>query len=660
MKFSGLNGHYTGVAVPVTSLRGDDDMGVGEFADLVEFASFCRDTGLEVLQILPINDSGFDSSPYSALSAYALHPIYIRLTDLPELADSAVAEAVEPYLGELREAASRALGVQYHSVLDRKLEALRAVYSAAQKTIDNDRQLDTWIEDNPWVKPYAVFRMLKDRHEQAAWWQWSELTEPSTQDIEANWSDPANYATVRFYAWLQLRLEEQLVRAAGRLESMGIYLKGDLPILMNEDSADVWLHRDIFRLELRAGAPPDMFSRFGQNWGFPVYNWKAMAENNYGWWRARLRQADKFFHMFRIDHVLGFFRIWAVPAENETGTMGFFSPAHHFTRGDLYAVGFDDGRIRWLSEPHLSRERIESVLGGRTDEFIDYIFEQIGDEDLYRFSERVEGERWLKSLGLQPEQITGLIDLYGDRALVQIDGEHFAPTWRYLECERYLGLYEDERAAFEELVVSREAESEFLWEQHGHELLGFMREEVEMLPCAEDLGVVPNCVPKVLADLGILGLRVPRWAREWDEDGEPFTPPKDYPYLTVCAASVHDTSTLRGWWYEAPEAREAFWTSLGLKGDPPAEYTPDVALRVLNALNSQVASAIAMYEIQDFFSLSYSLIPENPDDERINTPGTYNSVNWSYRMPVSISTLFDQSSFMRGVREIVDSRRTKQ
>ncbi len=658
MKFAGLNGHYTGVAVPVASLRGDDDMGVGEFADLAEFGSLCRETGLEVLQILPINDSGFDSSPYSALSAYALHPIYIRLTELPELSDATVRKALEPYLQTLRESASRALGIQYHSVLDQKLEALRAVYRAAQKSIDSDPELDRWIAANPWVKPYAVFRMLKDRHEQAAWWQWNELTEPTSEDIEARWSDPANQSTVRFYAWVQQRLEQQLVRAAGELEAKGIYLKGDLPILMNEDSADVWLHRDIFRLELRAGAPPDMFSRFGQNWGFPVYNWKAMAENDYSWWRARLRQADKFFHMFRIDHVLGFFRIWAVPAENETGTMGFFSPAHHFSRGDLHAAGFNDERIRWLAEPHLSRERIESVLGARTDEFLDYIFDQVGEEDLYRFSPRVEGERWLKGLGLLPEQITGLIDLYGDRALVRIDEEHFAPTWRYRECERYLSLDDGERAAFEELVTSRSSESERLWEQHGHELLGFMREEVDMLPCAEDLGVVPDCVPKVLADLGILGLRVPRWAREWHKDGQPFIPPRDYPYLTVCAASVHDTSTLRGWWEEDPEARNAFWSALGLEDTAPAEYTPDVALEVLTALNAQVGSAIAMYEIQDFFGLSYSLIPENPEDERINTPGTYNSVNWSYRIPVSMSALLEHNSFMDGVQKIVGTRRS--
>lgn len=660
MRFSGLSGYYTGVAVPVASLRGEDDMGVGEFSDLIEFASLCRDTGLEVLQILPINDSGFDSSPYSALSAYALHPIYLRLTELPELTEPGVREALDPYLETLRDSASRALGIQYHGVLDNKLEALRAVYRCVHQSIDTDRELDSWIEANPWVKPYAVFRMLKDRYKQAAWWQWDELTEPSGDDIEAVWSDPVNRSTVRFYAWVQLRLEQQLVRAAGELEAMGIYLKGDLPILMNEDSTDVWLHRDIFRLELRAGAPPDMFSRFGQNWGFPIYNWTAMAQNDYSWWRARLRQADKFFHMFRIDHVLGFFRIWAVPAENETGTMGFFSPAHHFTRGDLRAAGFGEERIRWLAEPHLSRERIESVLGGRTDEFIEYIFDQVGEEDLYRFSTRVEGERWLKALGLQPEQITGLIDLYGDRALVQIDDEHYAPTWRYMECERYLGLHPGERQAFDELVASRASESEYLWEQHGHELLGFMREEANMLPCAEDLGVVPACVPKVLADLGILGLRVPRWARRWDQNGQPFIPPAEYPYLTVCAASVHDTSTVRGWWEEEPDSRSSFWSTLGLEGDPPATYTPDVALQVLTALNAQVASAIAMYEIQDFFALSYSLIPENTEDERINTPGTYNSVNWSYRIPVSIQTLLEHSSFRRGVETIVRSRSATQ
>ncbi|MFW6368371.1 MAG: 4-alpha-glucanotransferase [Spirochaetota bacterium] len=657
MKFPGLNGYYTGVAVPVASLRGEGDCGIGEFGDLPEFGRLCRDTGLHVLQILPINDTGHDSSPYSALSAYALHPVYVHLQTLPELSDERAAAAAAPHIEMLREAASRAVGIQYQDVLSRKLAALRAIFDSVSERIEHDHTLDDWITRNDWVKPYAVFRMLKDMHEQAAWWQWTELHNPTVADIESRWADPANTPTLRFYAWVQMRLEEQLLAAAAELNALGVYLKGDLPILMNEDSADVWLHRDIFRLELRAGAPPDMFSRFGQNWGFPVYNWKAMEANDYSWWRARLRQADKFFHLFRIDHVLGFFRIWAVPEENETGTMGFFSPDRYFTWQELYDAGFGDARIRWLSEPHIDRAGIEAILGEQTDDIISRVFSRIGDEDMYTFSEDVEGELKLKELPLDHERIIGLIDLYGDRALVQIDDEHFAPAWSFRSCSRYQSLPEDERDAFETLVGARAEESERLWEQHGRALLGFMQREVDMLPCAEDLGVVPACVPQVLSDLGILGLRVPRWARKWDEPGQPFTRPQEYLYLTVCAASVHDTTTLRGWWYEDPEARNLFWEALGFSDPAPDRYTPEVARRVMAALSASASSAITMFEIQDFFALTDDLAPDNPDDERINVPGTYNSANWSYRVPDSTAALRRHDTLTEGMRYIASSRR---
>ncbi len=658
MDFPGLKGYYSGVAVPVASLRGESDSGVGEFADLPELGRLCAETGLTVLQILPVNDSGFDTSPYSAISAYALHPIYIRLDDLPELSEERAARVAAEHIAGLANAAEGRTRVAYHEVLSGKLAALRAIYDTVHEMIDADRSLDRWIEENDWVRPYAVFRMMKDTHEQAAWWQWEQLSEPGSADIEARWGDPENRDTLRFYAWIQQRLEQQLSAASGKLSECGVYLKGDLPILMNDDSADVWLHRDIFRRELRAGAPPDMFSRFGQNWGFPVYNWETLAKSDYRWWRGRLRQAAKFFHMFRIDHVLGFFRIWAVPAENETGSMGFFSPARHLSRDELHRAGFSDDRIRWLSEPHMSRERIQEVLGEHTEPLLDRVFERIGDENLYTFSEAVTGERWLKHLPIEEECIIGLIDLYGDRVLVRTDDEQFSPAWSMKDCSRYPSLAQEEKRALEEMVSVCAEENEKIWAENGRTLLGFMREEVNMLPCAEDLGVVPDCVPEVLAELGILGLRVPRWAREWEEEGQPFIPPTEYPYLTVCAASVHDTSTVRGWWYEEPEARQEFWDTLGLTGTAPESYHRETAQSVLNAL-SGTGSAIAMYEIQDFFALTDDLIPDEPNDERINTPGTYNLVNWSYRIPYRTGALRTHARLCDAIREVVAHRRSR-
>lgn len=657
MEFPGLQGYMTGVAVPVTALRGDNDLGVGEFADLPRFGRFCRDAGLQVLQILPINDSGYDSSPYSALSAYALHPVYIRISDLPELSDSAIADAVQPAIAEMRQKAQDRPKVAYHEVLDAKFAILRSVYDAVSERLAKDNGLKRWIDENPWVKPYAVFRMHKERNGQAAWWQWSDLQDPKPEDINDIWAAEEPRTELLFYAWIQMRLEQQLSLAVERLDSMGVFLKGDIPILMNDDSTDVWLHRGAFRRDLRAGAPPDMFSRDGQNWGFPLYDWDVMKQNGYSWWKDRLYQADKFFHLFRIDHVLGFFRIWAVPAANESGMLGYFRPSRYLTLEQLRSAGLDEGRIRWLSQPHVSGDRVRSILASYGDaDLLDRCFSQIGNEDLYLFSAQIAGERDILALPVSDEHKGELLSLYKDRALLNLGKERYEATWIFRECSRYKSLADAEKAAFEVLVAQADAESQHVWEQHGRELLGFMCSTVRMLACAEDLGVVPECVPRVLTDLGILGLRVPRWTRAWDEVGEPFLPPATFPYLSVCAASVHDTSSLRGWWYEDPDSRAGFWTALDLSGKIPADFTPEVAVRVLTAL-AGTGSALCMFQMQDLMSTCADLVPEDPADERINVPGTYNDENWSYRLPLTTGALEAHPDLVDVIRDIVDARR---
>lgn len=657
MDFPGLQGFMTGVAVPVSALRGDLDVGVGEFADLPRFGRLCRDSGLQVLQILPINDSGFDSSPYSALSAYALHPIYLRISDLPELADSRTADTVAPLLEQMRRNAEARVTVAYHEVLDAKFAILRTIYEAVTRSPSSEREIQEWIGRNDWVKPYAVFRIYKDRNGQSAWWQWNELTDPGPDDIDAVWDNEAHRTDLLFYAWMQMRLEQQLSQAVERLEALGVYLKGDIPILMNDDSADVWLHRESFRRDLRAGAPPDMFSRDGQNWGFPLYDWDVMKRAGYAWWKNRLYQADKYFHLFRIDHVLGFFRIWAVPAANESGMLGYFRPSRYLTVDELLSAGLDEGRIRWLSEPHISGEQVRDIFDGYADPAAaERCFSRIGDEDLYLFSSEIAGERDIHALPVSDEHKGALLELYRDRALLNIGRNRYTATWVFRECSRYQSLTNDEKTAFEALVARADLESQQVWEEHGRELLGFMCSTVRMLACAEDLGVVPDCVPRVLQELGILGLRVPRWTREWNTPGEPFVAPSGFPYLSVCAASVHDTSSLRGWWYEDPDAREGFWAALGLPEPAPAEYTPEVARQVLTAL-AGTGSALCMFQVQDLMSLCGDMVPDDPEDERINVPGTYNSENWTYRIPRTTGELEEHPGFMDRIRDLVDARR---
>lgn len=660
MEFPGFDHYYTGVLVPVAALRSEQSCGVGEFADLPDLAEWCRENKLDLIQILPVNDTGYQSSPYSALSAFALHPLYLRISDMPEYAALAEAdrEEIDAEIADLRQEQESRERFQYQVVITAKQAILRKIYAKKTAEIQENVGLWDWVQENPWVRVYAAYRTLKDRHEQHAWMDWAEHRDPDAADIDAIWSRPGLKSDLVFYVWLQRRLEEQLTDAVRRVNELGVELKGDLPILMDEDSADIWRHREIFIPELRAGAPPDMFSRTGQNWGFPVYDWDVLAREDYDWWKRRLKQADKFYHAFRIDHVLGFFRIWGIPAEDLAGTMGYFYPAFTLTREALNEAGFDDGRIAWLSEPHIRGEVLRSEFGSEADRVAELALDQVGDEDLYKFGGKISGERELMSLELSGEAVEKLRVLYWDRALIRTKHGSYYPAWEYRECSRYLELPDHEKEAFEGLVAHVARVSEEMWEEQGNRLLSFMSSTVPMLPCAEDLGVIPESVPRTLSKLGILGLRVPRWSREWDEEGQPYIPLSEYPFLTVCAPSVHDTSTIREWWETEGEA-PAFWEALELSGEFPERFDPDTAREVYRRI-AGTNSAILVFQLQDFFAFDPALIPEDPADERINIPGTSNEFNWTYRMPVTLDALRRNSAVKHGIETITSLRAAKE
>jgi len=662
MEFPGFDRYLTGILVPVSSLRSTQSMGVGEFADLIPLSDWCRESGLDLIQILPVNDSGFQNSPYSAVSAFALHPIYLRIEDLPELSGNVTGERsalkkIQNEISAVRSEFEPLDRVPYRQVLERKLEILRTIYREFQTEITADAEIRKWTERNPWIREFAVYRTLKDRHEGAAWIEWDEYRDPTVQGIEAFWSDPAEQEKLWFYVWLQYRLEGQLTAVATALSERGIYLKGDLPILMNEDSVDIWAHRDIFIPELRAGAPPDVFSRLGQNWDFPVYDWDALAGQNHDWWKRRLVRADRFYHAYRIDHVLGFFRIWAIPSKNSSGTMGYFYPSYLITREELHQAGFDDGRIRWLSEPHITARLLVDTFGERAPVVTGEVFSRIGNESLFLFQDRIAGEKDIHALDLEQTEKSVLLDWFRDRALISVTEDSFAPAWEYLECRRYQSLGGQEKVRFQDLIERATRGSEKMWEEQGRRLLSFMNGTVPMLTCAEDLGVIPESVPRTLEDLGILGMRVPRWARRYNEPEEPFIPPSEYRFLTVCASSVHDTSTLREWWDE-DDGREAFWHSLGYEKNCPQAYDATVAGEVIAGL-LQTGSALCVFQIQDMFALDRGLVHEDPKQDRVNIPGTYNEFNWSYRMPITLEELSGRGELAERIRKLVSRRRAR-
>ncbi|MDR0498016.1 MAG: 4-alpha-glucanotransferase, partial [Treponema sp.] len=266
-----------GTVIPVGALRTEKSIGVGEFADLVEFGGLCDKMSIGLVQLLPVNDTGFQSSPYSALTAFGLNPLYLRIGDLPE------ASGCEADIAAIKKKYNTAARFPYEAILRDKMDLLRKIYSANKKKIATSSTLKTWIGANPWVKPYAVFRRLKENNNEKSWKEWDKK--------DGSWDDPSLMEEHLFWAWLQQALDTQFSAAAASLAAQGILLEGDIPILMNEDSCDVWAHPELFNQDLSAGAPPDMYSPEGQNWGFPIYNWDAQIKDNFAWWRMRLAVA---------------------------------------------------------------------------------------------------------------------------------------------------------------------------------------------------------------------------------------------------------------------------------------------------------------------------------------------------------------------------------
>jgi 4-alpha-glucanotransferase len=653
----------TGVAVPIGALRSKGSMGVGEFPDLAGFAALCAKMKLGLIQLLPVNDTGYESSPYSSLTAFGLHPLYLRIADLEEY-KSAPAGVREKMAAAGRDF-EKEVRFSHHQILKAKMEILRDIYAANKAAIAQKAaggSLAAWIEQNPWVKEYAVYRRLKEANSEKSWQEWPEHRLASAADIEALWKDETLREEHLFWVWLQEALDVQFTAAAAAVADAGIVLEGDLPILMNEDSCDVWAHPELFNRELSAGAPPDMYSPDGQNWGFPIYDWKAHAGDNYAWWRKRIAVAAKYYQAYRIDHVLGFFRIWASSRFNYSSVLGRFVPYTPVTTGDLRKLGFNKSRIRWASCPHIPTGELwnalrsnwgdlfnEAEIAAAAKKIFASALDRVNNEELWLFKKNIRGEKDIDALDLHPAIRSYLFRAWHDRIFQEYQEGKFFPVWYFRNSRAYNTLSAEEKQNLEELLEKRRVKSEKIWEAEGKKLLSILVESSSMLPCAEDLGAVPDCVPTTLARLKILGLRVVRWFRRWDWDGQPYVPFEEYPELSICTPAVHDSSTVREWW-EREANQEQFAGFIGVPS-LPSVYNPGVAKSIL-LKTATARSRFRVFQIQDLLHLSNKWYAPDPASERINVPGTSNQFNWTYRLPATIDEIGKDKDLIRAVAEL--------
>ncbi len=312
--------------MPLFSLRSGRDCGIGDVGDLQALVDWSVQIGAEVIQLLPVNDMGMDNCPYSAVSAFALDPVFVALDRIPGLADDI------GWQNRVRECSAAAPGgprVSWQPVrrIKRELleEALRRLDGTSlRKTLSDFKARNSWLLD------YLPYRVLKEIEGYASWETWApRYSEPGA--VELALATHEDITSLHLFA--QWVLDAQFSQAREYAAARGVMIEGDIPILVSRDSADVWRLPHLFNMDVSAGAPPDMYAEDGQNWGFPTYRWDVMAATGYSWWIERLRHAERYFDLYRIDHVVGFFRIWTIPAGHQTGRAGRFVPAEEWTWG---------------------------------------------------------------------------------------------------------------------------------------------------------------------------------------------------------------------------------------------------------------------------------------------------------------------------------------
>lgn len=651
MRYGDLSFFQTGVAVPLFSLRSKNSIGVGDFLDLIPFAEWAHNCDMNVIQILPVNDTGFESSPYSARSAFALNPIFINLqaVDGSEKFSAEIAAAQAEFEKDKR--------IDYYKVSSWKREMLRKIFELRHDIISRTEAFKNWVAANDWVEPYAAYAVLKTLYNEASWKDWGKYMTPQKADIE---KIKRKYRKeMSFQAWMQWEAEAQFLHAVAEVGKLGVQLKGDIPILINEDSADVWYNREFFSLADRAGAPPDMFSYSGQNWGFPTYRWDVIEKDNFSWWRKRVRQAAKFYNAYRIDHVLGFFRIWQIPQTEVTGMLGRFEPSIPLTWQKLSSAGLSRTTLEYLKTPNYGKEQLREFLGDKTDYAIQTFFDILpGTSDRFILKTEVS-ERTIVSLGEDQQFKDNLLKVYWNRIFTpSSSGDNYYPFWYWYDRPVMKTLPQGEQEVLTRLIHENSAAQEALWQENALKLLSVLAKETDMLVCAEDLGSVPNCVPYVLNKLDILSLRVERWARNWNSPYSPYFEMSRYPRLSVCTSSCHDTSTLRGLWEEPDFDKKLFWEHAHQIGEPPEKITPDSARSLLANLFT-ANSLLCIIPLQDYFALSGKFYSIPPAAERVNVPGSVGPANWSYRIPVLIEDLLTSWTLNCEIRNLVQERKNR-
>ena len=565
-----------GTVIPIFSLRSEGSFGVGDFGDLKKMIEWADKTHQRVIQVLPINDTNIthtwqDSYPYNSISIYALHPQYTDLRQLPEIKN----EERKIHFEQLRQELNALPQIDYERVNNAKMEYLRELFAQEWATIKKRASYKDFFEQNKeWLVPYAAFCYYRDQYGTADFSQWPK--EATVAAIKATNKE------VQFWYFVQYNLDQQMHAAHEFARDHHVILKGDIPIGISRDGVEAWVEPKYFNLNGQAGAPPDPFSADGQNWGFPTYNWDEMLKDGCSWWVRRFRKMAQFFDAYRIDHVLGFFRIWEIPVPEKSGLKGQFAPALGLSREEIEGYGIYNHMELFLVD-HKRADRWHPRIAVQFNE--DY--EKLNDEEKYNFNR-----------------------LYND--------------YFYRRNNQF-------------------------WYQEAMKKLPRLTQATRMLCCAEDLGMVPDCVPWVMNELRILSLEIQSMPTD---DKVRFGHLSQYPYRSVCTISTHDMPTLRQWWDEDWDRTQDYYNSMLHRGGGAPHPLPGWLAKDIVSRHLTSPSMLCLLSLQDWLSIDEKLRLPDANAERINIPANPRHY-WRYRMHLTIEQLMQSDEFNETIKTLI-------
>jgi len=653
-----------GVAVPLFSLRTQKSGGIGEFPDIKKLVDWAKMTGLKLVQLLPLNETvathtWIDTYPYKSISTVALHPVYLNINKIGVLEDENLMIGFIQALAGFNALET----VRYDDIHKVKSKFFKLIFDQQKELFLTDPPFLKFFKENrEWLVPYAAFCFLRDKHKTANFRKWPEFSLYNKDEISQLCAEEKpDYADIAVHYFIQYHANKQLTDAAEYARTNGIVLKGDIPIGISPDSVEAWTHPGLFNLDQQAGAPPDEFADLGQNWGFPTYNWAKIAEDNFSWWNNRLSQMSRYFDATRIDHILGFFRIWEIPINQVQGIMGHFSPALPFSRDEIIDRGIIFNEERF-TKPYIRDYFLWELFGEETEEVkLKYLSEyEPGKYDLKpAFSTQRKvwdffeaSKKGTEFTGKEIRIRDGLCSLIAEVIFLRDPYRPalFHPRVAFMNTNSYLNLKAETRYALEELYIDFfYRRHEDFWKKQALWLLTAISKSTNMLICGEDLGMVPDCVPDVIRNLGILSLEIQRMPKDPRVE---FAHPADAPYLSVVSTSTHDMSTLRGWWEEDQVHSERFFRLvMGQKGEFPQIMEPWVAHEILKMdLNSPAMWAI--FPIQDLLAMDGRLRWDNTEGERINVPAIAQHY-WRYRMHLKLEELIEEKKLIGELQAMI-------